>query len=141
MAQAKYTVMVPLKDNLGQQLKDLATAGHHWLFLGPGPKVEGTYIEGPKKGNWRDNPQEEFNHLVTVAEDTPEMDSTVKQLAAHIADVANQWGIFVMKEGKNGIQSWTIPNNKYVEGQGADSDMLAPESSSNGLDSIQEGYT
>lgn len=140
MAQAKYTIMVPLKDNLGQQLKDLSTAGHHWLFLGPGPKVEGTYIEGPKKGNWRDDPQEEFNHLITVAEDTPEMDSTVKQLATHIADVANQWGIFVMKEGKDGIQSWTVPNKKYIEGQGADPDVLA-EQPSNGLDSIQEGYS
>ena len=116
MADAKYTLMIPIRDNLGNNLGDIATAAHHWLFYGPGPKVEGSYIEGPKRGNWRDDPQEEFNHLITVAEDTPEMDSTIKQLALHIAHAANQWGLFCIKEGKDGIQKWTVPNSDYQEG-------------------------
>lgn len=125
-ATAKYTIMIPTHDNLGQELGDISTAAHHWLFYGPGPNVEGSFIEGPKRGNWRDDPQEEFNHLVTYAEDSPEMDSTVKQLAVHIAEIANQWGVFVTKEGgKAGIQSWVIDNPNYRHGEGADPAGLA----------------
>lgn len=116
--QAKYVLMIPHKDNLGNDLGDLATAAHYWLFKMTGN--EGSYIEGPKRGNWRDDPQETFDHLITYAEDSPEMDSHIKQLAVHIAEAANQWGMFVAKEGgKSGIQSWVIPNPKYQEGQPA----------------------
>jgi hypothetical protein len=123
--QAKYTVMIPTHDNLGQQLGDIPTAAHHWLFYHPKVKVQGSYIQGPMKGNWRDDPQETFHHLVTYADDTPEMDSTIKQLAHHVADVANQWGVFVAKEGgKQGIQSWVIDNPNYRHGEGADAAVL-----------------
>ena len=114
MAQAKYTLMIPLNDNLGNELQDIATAAHQYLF--ESGKVEGTYIEGPKKGNWRDDPQELFEHLITVADDTPEMDSTIKHLALVIARAANQWGVFCTKEGKNGIESWTIQNKDAHDG-------------------------
>jgi hypothetical protein len=114
MAQAKYTILIPQKDNLGNPLGDVATAAHHWMFYGPGPKVEGSFIHRGLEGNWRDDPQEKMDHLVTVANDTPEMDSTAKQLALHVAEACNQWGVFVMKEGgKQGVQSWTISNPNY----------------------------
>lgn len=116
MAKAKYTLMIPLADNLGNELEDISTAAHQYLF--DSGKVEGTYIEGPKRGNWRDDPQELFEHLITVAEDTPEMDSTIKHLALVIARAANQWGVYCTKEGKDGIQDWTIKNK--------DADMEAP---------------
>lgn len=120
-AQAKYTVMIPQKDNLGNDLGDVASAAHHWLFYAPkGPKVEASFIHRNIDGNWRDDPQETFDHLVTFAEDHPEMDSHVKQLAAHVGQATNQWGVFVMKEGKNGPQSWVIPNNDYAHGAPAE---------------------
>jgi hypothetical protein len=123
--------MVPQKDNLGNPLGDLATAAHHWLFYGPGPRVQGSYIHRNLEGNWRDDPQEKFDHLITVAEDTPEMDSHVKQLAHHIGESANQWGVFVMKEGKKGgIQSWVIDNRSYQEGQPSE---LAQSNPSQGI--------
>lgn len=107
--------MIPVRDNLGNDLGDIATAAHQWLWQSTGN--EGSYIEGPKRGNWRDDPQEEFNHLITVAPDTPEMDSHVKQLAQEVARGANQWGVFVTKEGKQGIQSWVIDNKDYKHGE------------------------
>lgn len=115
--EAKYTVMIPLRDNLGNQLPNLSTAAHHLLWKNTG--VQGSYITGPHKGNWENSPQEEFEHLVTVAPDTPENDSHIKNLAHTIAEAANQWGVFVMKEGKGGIQSWVIDNPGYTEGHPA----------------------
>lgn len=115
--EAKYTIMVPLKDNLGNDLPNLSTAAHHLLWKNTG--IQGSYITGPHQGNWENDPQEEFEHLVTVALDTPEHDSHIKDLAVQIAKAANQWGVFVMKEGKNGVQSWVINNPEYAEGQPA----------------------
>jgi hypothetical protein len=113
--QAKYTVMIPVKDNQGNPLGNISTAAHEWLYRATGHK--GTYITGPHRGNWGDDPQEEFEHLIAVAEDSPEMDSHIKQLAAEIARGANQWGLFCMKEGKNGVQSWVVENPEYQEGE------------------------
>lgn len=118
-SQAKYTIHIPQHDNLGNQLGDIATAAHHWLRYGPVPKHDGSYIHRDIEGNWRDYPQERFDHLITVADDHPEMDSHIKQLAAHIGDAANQWTVMVLKEGKNGIQKWMIDNPKYREGEPA----------------------
>jgi hypothetical protein len=115
--QAKYTVLIPKKDNLGNPLGDIATAAHHWLRYGPAPGHQGSFIHRNVQGNWRDDAPEDFDHLVTVAEDTPEFDSHIKQLAHHIADSANQWGVFVMKEGKGGVQSWVIDNRNYRDGE------------------------
>lgn len=134
-SQAKYTIMIPVKDNLGNPLGDIATAAHQWLWQATGN--EGSYIEGPKRGNWRDDPQEEFNHLITVAQDTPEMDSHIKQLAMEIARGANQWGVFVTKEGgKAGIQSWVIDNPQYQKGQPAEIAGVAQQQSANAMSNI-----
>jgi hypothetical protein len=116
--QAKYMIMVPRVDNLGNPLTDIAAAAHRFLFYGP-LKVEGSYIDPGKRGNWRDDDPEEYDHLITFAEDTPQMDSEMKQLAAEIADAANQWGIFMTKEGGGNIVSWTVPNPVYREGEPA----------------------
>jgi hypothetical protein len=121
--RSKYTVQIPVKDNLGQPLKDIATAAHHYLHNGPIKNV-GSKIYRNVEGNWRDDPQERFDDLILVVDDTPEMDSAVKQLAVHIADVANQWGVYVTKEGKNGIQDWVMPPPQFRKGEGADPAML-----------------
>jgi hypothetical protein len=117
--QAKFTIMIPQRDNLGNHLGDVATAAHHWLFYGNGPKVHGSFIHRNLDGNWRDDPQEKFDHLVTIADDHPELDSHMKQLASHVADAANQWGVSVIKEGKNGPQLWIVDNPGYQEGRPA----------------------
>ena len=124
-AEAKYTVMIPLRDNLGNELGAISTAAHHWLWQATG--VEGSYFTGPHRGNWRDDPQEEFEHLITVAKDTPEMDSHIKELAHEVARGANQWGVFVIKEGKNGVQSWIIENPQYREGEASEIGQLGNE--------------
>ena len=128
MAQAKYSILVPRVDNQGNELRDIAAAAHHYLFYGP-LKVEGSFIEPNKIGHWRDAPAEPHDALVTYAEDSPEMDSQMKQLAAHVADVANQWGIFIAKEGKNGIQTWVINNPQYRDGEPAEDIALAEPTS------------
>src|SRR4051794_3448004 len=124
MAQAKYTIMVPKKDNLGQPLKDLATAAHQHLFQNHG--LQGSHILPNAKGNWEADPQEPFDLLITSAEDTPETDSIIKSTASYVAEVANQWSVFVMKDGgKVGHTSWLINNPSYREGQGADPSVVA----------------
>lgn len=117
MAEAKYTVMVPTHDNLGNPLKDLATGGHHYLHAEAG--ISGSRVEGPVKGNWEDDPQEDFNMLVSFADDTPENDSHFKALARNIAVAANQWGVFVSKESSSGPQSWLMDNPSYDPDQPA----------------------
>lgn len=130
MQQAKYSILIPRVDNQGNRLRDIAAAAHHFLFYGP-LKTQGSYIERGKIGNWRDLDPEPHDMLITVAEDSPEMDSSIKQLALEVAQVANQWGIFVMKEG-NGITSWEVGNPQYVEGAPADQAALEePESAAN----------
>lgn len=123
---AKYTVQIPTHDNLGNPLGNISTAAHEWLWRATG--VQGTQIHGPIRGNWRDHGEETYELLTSYAPDTPEMDSHVKQLAQEIARGANQWGVFVTKEGgKSGVQSWVIENPHYVEGQPAELAQLQPK--------------
>lgn len=132
-AQAKFTIMCPQKDNIGNHLGDIATAAHHWLHYGPGPKVDGSFIHRSIEGNWRDDPQEKMDHLITVSDDHPEMDSHIKQLAHHIAQAANQWAVCVLKEGgKSGFQKWLIDNPQYKEGEPAE--LAQPDQSYNDAD-------
>lgn len=123
-AKAKFSIHVPTRDNLGNQLRDLATAAHQHLFQNAG--IDGSYIERGKDGNWRDDPQEKLDHLVTFADDTPEIESHMKQTAAHIGDLANQWGVTVTKEGKDGPNLWVIDNPNYAEGAPAQDAALEP---------------
>lgn len=115
--QARYTIGVPIHDNLGNKLKDIATEVHHMIH--DRGISQGSYITGPHRSNWEKDAQELIEHVVTVANDTPENDSHIKEIAAHVGQVCNQWGVFVMKEGSQGIQSWVINNPSYQEGHPA----------------------
>lgn len=130
MQQAKYIVQIPTVDNHGNQLKDLARAAHESLFrYAPGSKVEGTRIRRGIEGNWRDDPVESFDDLEVYAEDSPEMDSIMKQLGAHVAEVANQWGVMVFKEGDGAPQYWMM-NHPNADGSGpADEAAIAQPAS------------
>lgn len=110
MTLAKYTIQIPTTDNEGNQLADLASAAHESLFrYGPqSNQVQGTKIYRGVAGNWRSDAQEIFDELITYAEDTPEMDSTMKELATHVAEIANQWGVMVFKEGEDAPKMWMM---------------------------------
>lgn len=120
---ARYMIMVPTVDNLGNQLVNVAAYAHQFLFQNF--NNQGSWIDPGKVGMWRDDAPEKFDHLVTVAEETPEMDSAIKQLAAYVADVCNQWGVLCIKEGKNGPVRWEISNPEYKPGQPAEEIALA----------------
>lgn len=118
MAQAKYSLMIPKVDNLGNPLRNVAEAAHHFLYYGP-LQVEGSYIDPNKVGQWRDDGPEPHDILVTYAEDNPMMDSQMKALAVEVGEACNQWGIFVTKEGAKGVFTWTISNPRYRPGEPA----------------------
>lgn len=124
-SKAQYRVSIPAVDNLGQQISpNFPVAAHHWLYHAHPRLFEGSWIEGPHKGMWHNEQPEDMYHLVTTTMDTPETDGYVKQLAKHVAEAANQWGVYAQKNGDNGIESWLIDNPKYIEGQGADPAIL-----------------
>lgn len=110
MALAKYIVQIPTHDNEGNRLVDLAQVAHESLFrYAPNQNsIQGSRVRYGIGGHWRDDPQEMFNDLEVYAEDTPELDSIVKQLAVHVAEVANQWGVMVFKEGDGAPKAWQM---------------------------------
>jgi hypothetical protein len=123
MAAAKYSIAIPKHDALGNPLKDIASVAHHYLYYGP-IRTEGAYVDPDKLGHWLDDKPQAQDMLVAHAEDNPETDSLFKQLAHHVGEVVNRPQIFVTKEGKNGLKTWTIANSQYQEGQPASQSAL-----------------
>lgn len=119
MALAKYTIQIPTSDNEGNALKDLATAAQESLWrYAPKARIEGARVVRGVEGFWHGEADAgTFDDLVVFAEDSPEIDSTVKELAVHVCEVANQWGIFVMKEGSSAPITWTM-TSPNADGQG-----------------------
>lgn len=125
MAQAQYRVHIPVTDDLRQPLsRHLPIAAHQWLHSAQPRLFEGSWVEGPHTHVHRRGEPQEAHHLVTVAEDSPETDSYIKQLAAHVGEVANHPGISAMKTGPKGTEHWIVPNRNYMEGWGADPTVL-----------------
>lgn len=114
MAKAKYTVQVPKADGLGNSLR-VGQAAHQFLMTGPLRLDLVTLSSGHP-----------HDALHVHAEDTPEHDSHIKQLAAFLGEVANTQGITAAKEGKSGMQTWAIANPHYREGQPAEPSALQP---------------
>lgn len=111
--------MVPTQDAMGNRLVPLADFAHQ-------------YITGAVRGSraWvergKAHPPETYDHLRIVAPDTPESDSHIKQLGAHVAEMANVWGTTVLKDGKNGPQPWDISNTAVRPGEPAEQLALQP---------------
>ena len=122
MAQAKYSIQIPTQDNLGQPLKDLSAAVHTYLFRNFG--VEGSWKDTGQIGYWRDDDPEPYETLVTIQEESPEMDSAVKEAGKFVAEIANQWGIHVHKSSSNGPASWIVNNSSFRPDEGADPSVL-----------------
>lgn len=123
--KARYTIMIPKQDDLGNQLNDLAATAHHHMFYGP-VKTQGSWIERDKVGHWHDGPAEPYDHLVTVAEDRPEVDSHIKQLAAGLGGLANRKAIYTLKENKDGINDQIIDNPNYARTSASDLALVDP---------------
>lgn len=114
---------MPVTDQLGQSLHErLPDASHRWLRATHPNLFHDGWVEGPHRG--LNGP---VHHVVTIADDTPETDSYVKQLAAHVGEIANHRAVSAMKTGPNGAEAWIIPNRHYIEGQGANPAVLQQE--------------
>lgn len=111
-------MMIPQADNLGNPLPGLTEAAHHYLVHGAPLEVHGTYVDPGKWGMW-ENRRERYDLLVTHAEDSPEADSYIKQLAAYIGELANQEIVLVTKQGKQ-LSTWPIRNSQYQVGMPSD---------------------
>lgn len=111
MAAAKYTIHIPAQDELGRPLRLHEAVHTHLGNLGAQPVQihQGTPY-----------------HTVTGwAEDTPEWDSTAKQIGVHAGEVANVPVVHVTKEGDKSA-AWQMSNSNYRPGVGADENALAP---------------
>lgn len=95
MGQSKYTVFIP------SHAKSVAIAAHHYLTMGPLAVKGATVHHGTP-----------YDTLIAYAEDTPEMDSHMKQLGVFVGEVANTQVVTVAKEGKN-IATWQMRNPFY----------------------------
>lgn len=96
MAKAHFTVQIPSEPH------GLSEATHHYVAHGP-LKTEHAHVV-----------QAHPHHILHLyAEDIPESDSHVKQIAAYVGEIANSPAIFAAKSGKQGTQTWTIANHHH----------------------------
>lgn len=121
---AQYGILVPREDNLGQPLIDLSYYAQQSIVA---RKIaDGSYIEPGKRGYWRQaEAPEEHDMLIVIADDNPMVESHIKQIAAEVGELTNQWGILVTKTGGGHFKNWTIKNPHYLKGQGADKRVIA----------------
>lgn len=101
--QSKYTIAIPIND----QNEKIAVAAHQYLSQSSRNIIH-PHITGPHHGD-----QGPVKHLIWVTLDNPNSDSSAKQLAVHIAEVANIEAIHVLKEGKAGISNWVMRNKNF----------------------------
>lgn len=94
--KAKYTVFIP------SEAKQVAIAAHHYLSYGPLATGASTVHYGHP-----------FDTLVTFAEDSPEIDSHMKQLGTFVGEVANAQSIHVTKETGKALKTWELHNPFY----------------------------
>ncbi len=92
-----------------------------WLQRSQPRLFEQMHVEGPHEHVYGP-----AHHLVTLAEDSPETDAYVKQLANHVGELTNHPTIMVNKHGEKGIEGWPVSNRNYVHGMGAMTEALAP---------------
>lgn len=121
--EARYEIMVPKVDGLGNPL--VALAPHAVHYLSQSIPTTSVHIE-PAHAAIAGGQQEPHDLVVITTEDLPAHDSTIKQAAAYVGDVANRESVLVTKHGPNGIQSWPIRNSQYQHGVPAESYILAP---------------
>lgn len=96
---AKYSLLIPANDELGQPLR-VAEAVYHHLVMDLGVTAATIHRGFP------------YDTLVAWAEESPEMDSTFKQLGVYVGEVANVPVVTVTKAGKQ-TAAWSMRNPHY----------------------------
>lgn len=117
MQEAKYTILIPLQDDRGNQLTPLSSYARQ--YLQQAGISERVYTEPPKHDGNMD-----LETMVILAEDNPMVDSSIKQTASYLAALVNSWGILCIKEGNKGVKTWQIANNSYRPDEPADQKVL-----------------
>lgn len=118
MPEAKYTILVPRHDDQGNIL--IPIAGYAREYLNQLGIMKHIYVED----SFTRNEQDSLQSIVVVADDTPEVDSTIKQTASYLGELVNRWGIAVFKEGKDGIRTWEIANTNYRPDEPAKDELI-----------------
>lgn len=96
MAKAQYTIHIP------NHARQVGIAAHHYLTSGP---IRGINAATLTYGHPHDS-------LHVIGEETPELDSHIKQTGTFVGDVANVPVIDVIKNGKN-VVHWQMRNPHY----------------------------
>lgn len=101
-SKAKYTVMIP-------QSTGLADYAHQRCMQGP-VRLDHSYLDRGKWAHWPGGGPEMHDLLVLHGDDSPEMDSHVKQLAREVGRHGQLPAVFATKEGSKGLMSWVVDN-------------------------------
>lgn len=123
MNEAKYEILIPKVDNLGTPLIDLSS--HALTHIVNQLHLTTAHVDHDRTVHYEGR-EEPFDALVFISEDKPVVDSTAKQLAAYLGEVANQDTVIVTKQAENGIQTWPIKNPHYQHGMPAESYLHRP---------------
>jgi hypothetical protein len=108
--KAKWTILVPSLDG------GLAAAKAQ-MALTKGAKdahIDHAFIEPNKYAHNPGEQPQPHDFVVAYADDLPEHDSHIKQLAHSIARDGGHRAIYVLKEGKDGVTQWAIDNPDAV---------------------------
>lgn len=96
MAKAKYTIYVPSQGNA-------ALAVRKYIESGPVTADVPRIVAG-----------DPYDAVTAFAEDTPETDSHFKQIGTLAAEAINEPALTVVKESKQGVQTWQMRNPHYA---------------------------
>jgi hypothetical protein len=98
--KVEYSIFVPSGNRM------VSMAAHHFLSYGPLRTLHATIHPGIPN-----------DALVVLAEESPEMDSHIKQLGVLVAEVANLPVVTVAKKTGKNIHTWDMQNVNYVPPQ------------------------
>lgn len=93
---AKYEILCPARD--------LAQATAQYLSQA----LPGAVHVEPQRNVYQEGQFNNYTPVSIITEDTPQADSTIKQAAAYVAEIAGTDTIIVSKTGKDGIDTWPI---------------------------------
>lgn len=113
MAKAQYGVQIPSKDALGNPLR-IGEAAHHFVTTVSPMRHDLAHLT---KGHPHDM-------LHVHAEDNPENDSHIKQIAAYVGELANAPALYATKAGKSAA-TWQIRNPLHKPGLPAEALALS----------------
>ncbi|WP_028058429.1 hypothetical protein [Candidatus Solirubrobacter pratensis] len=102
---AKYVIMIPRVPHA----PSLAQDAQHALVNGDQP-LHHAFLDPGKWAHWPGEEPQLHDLVVAYADETPVMDSHVKQLARTIGKHGNLAAVFALKEGNGRVTPWKIHN-------------------------------